>query len=564
MQLMLEQDGTYQDLCYDDDGNDENNNGNDDASGTSCSEQSIVLVRFQLVGHLVGAFFAPFLGLLADWWGAVFILKTVTAFCVGGISLCMVASATQVHWLYYIAFSLFGLLLYGTSLMTVETGLVMDTAKQQRMVISLLNTLIDAGTFAFFFLHLIQTSTQASFVLVLGVYLGLAVLSFGGAAVFWKQTIRLMEHDQQEQQHQKEQHLQLQQELQQEQEQACQDYRPDETRINISMEVDSIKDSTEKSTGKPYIETEVVTEELSAQERQAILILNNPSNSNHTKRFSNNNNNNSNHSTNTKSHPIDEASQTPTSFSSDSNKEYLLIRNRTPRKQLSSTQFVLLTIFFVIQLGRNTFVMATAREWLRSLGDDQYQHKYVLLFTALSAVSVVGLPIFVWIITDSRLGYHGAFQCINVLGIIHGVIQLSTDNLNVQVIGFCVFSFYRCFLFSTCFSFLPVFLSGATVGRGAGILNFAASFFSLSNLGLVYLGIEVYDNDFFVPNLILTCAMIPCIGIAWWMGRCIQQEQKALLLIDTTTNTTTLTTTTTTLHAQESAEEPCRNSSHKT
>ena len=176
--------------------------------------------------------------------------------------------------------------------------------------------------------------------------------------------------------------------------------------------------------------------------------------------------------------------------------------------------------------------MATSRGWLGSLGDDEYDNKYLLIFTGLSAVSIVGLPFLDPLI--GRCGWHAAFQTVNLLSLAHGTVQLSSDNLNVQILGFCIFSFYRCFHFSVTFSYLPVFLGGTAVGRGAGSLNFFSSFFSLTIIGLVYLAVETFNENYFVTNLIMTLCIVPCIVIAWWMGVGMKKEEDAELLDDDT------------------------------
>jgi hypothetical protein len=127
-------------------------------------------------------------------------------------------------------------------------------------------------------------------------------------------------------------------------------------------------------------------------------------------------------------------------------------------------------------------VLTTAQDSLASLGDEEEGNKYLTIFTILSVSSIVGLPFIDNIL--GKYGYHMGFQSINMLALLHGIIRLSSDNLNVQILGFVVFSFYRCFIFATVFSFLPIFLGGAAIGRGACMLNFWSALFSLVNIGL--------------------------------------------------------------------------------
>jgi hypothetical protein len=123
------------------------------------------------------------------------------------------------------------------------------------------------------------------------------------------------------------------------------------------------------------------------------------------------------------------------------------------------------------------------------------------------------------------------FQAINMLGLLHGIIQLSSDNLNVQVLGFVVFSFYRCFTYTTIFSFLPVFLGGEAIGRGAGMLNFWGALFSLVNIGLAKWLIQGLEEDFFVVNLLYTAFILPVVCVAFKIGICIKREEAAAALL---------------------------------
>jgi len=123
-------------------------------------------------------------------------------------------------------------------------------------------------------------------------------------------------------------------------------------------------------------------------------------------------------------------------------------------------------------------------------------------------------------------GYHAGLQSINALALCHGVIKVSSDNLNVQVFGFFVFSFFRCFMFAITFSFLPTFLSVKVVGRGSGLLVLSQGISSLLNIALASLAIKQFGGNFFYPNLFYTLGVLPCIYFAWEMGKGIKREEK--------------------------------------
>jgi hypothetical protein len=105
--------------------------------------------------------------------------------------------------------------------------------------------------------------------------------------------------------------------------------------------------------------------------------------------------------------------------------------------------------------------------------------------------------------------------------------KVSSDNLNVQIAGFIFFSFFRCFLFSVSFSILPIFLDSKVVGKAAGILYFSGGIVNFLNIPMKDLAIKHYDGDFFVPNLVYTVMVIPCIAAAWGIGRAMKREEAA-------------------------------------
>lgn len=209
---------------------------------------------------------------------------------------------------------------------------------------------------------------------------------------------------------------------------------------------------------------------------------------------------------------------------------YQPIAERDPWDQLKSQQYVLMLSFFSVHLARNNYIMATARDFLAALGDDEEGNKYLSLFTGSSAMSLVGVP-FIDIVIG-KYGFPAALQAVNVLGSIHGIIQVASKNLDVQAVGFVVFSFYWCFTFSTSFSFLPTFLSGTTIGRGCWVISFVSAMFSLFSIGLADWSIQGLDGDFFIPNLLFLLLMVPTIYVAWIIKKCVKREEDAAKLLD--------------------------------
>jgi hypothetical protein len=205
----------------------------------------------------------------------------------------------------------------------------------------------------------------------------------------------------------------------------------------------------------------------------------------------------------------------------DKSTGYTLIALRLPWQQLTSTQFLLLATYFPFHICRNMFMLTTARDFLAYLGDDD--NTYLTIFTLMMPASILGFPL-----VDAalhRFGYHVGLQLVNALAAIHGIIQVSSTNLNVQVLGFVVFSFYRSFLFSVVFSFLPNFLGRKVVGKANGLLQVSAGLTSFLNIPLSNAAINKWDGNFFIPNLIYTVLVIPFCYTAYVMGKGIRLEE---------------------------------------
>jgi hypothetical protein len=208
---------------------------------------------------------------------------------------------------------------------------------------------------------------------------------------------------------------------------------------------------------------------------------------------------------------------------------YVLISERPILHQLKCKQFILLLSFYSFYSCHNTFTLGTTRDFLAYLGDDETGNLYLSLFVLMTPVSLLGLP-FVDIILN-RYGYHAGLQSINVLALSYSVVKVSSDNLNVQVLGFLLFSIFRCFLFSICFSFVPTFLTGKVVGRGIGVMVLFQGLSSLVNIPLASWAVNGLDGNFFLPNLLYTIATIPFFYVAWLMGAAIKTDKRASIIL---------------------------------
>jgi len=220
---------------------------------------------------------------------------------------------------------------------------------------------------------------------------------------------------------------------------------------------------------------------------------------------------------------MERADDTNDSPSGNSEEKDLPVSKLPPIRQLQTRMFILHTVYFGVAAARSTYVLATAKDFLAYLGDED--HVYLKIFTLLQPVSILGLPLMDWIINNK--GYNVAMQSINILGIAHGVIQVSSNNLNVQVFGFVVFSFYRCFVFAINFGFLPTYLGIAAVGRGAGLLTLCQGIMCATSIPLANLAINHLGGNFFWPNLIEMIVLVPLFAVVGIIGQDAQRNNFA-------------------------------------
>mmetsp|Transcript_14441 Transcript_14441/g.28889 ORF Transcript_14441/g.28889 Transcript_14441/m.28889 type:complete len:543 (-) Transcript_14441:179-1807(-) len=207
------------------------------------------------------------------------------------------------------------------------------------------------------------------------------------------------------------------------------------------------------------------------------------------------------------------------------NQLYTIVAERTPREQLTSKTSLLLALFFGIHVTANNWTLTTTRDFLEFLGDDEQNNRYLTIFTLATPASLVAVPFVDAIIY--RFGHHGGLQCINVLALAYMIIRVSSHNLNVQVLGFFIFSFYRCFLFGVVFSFLPTLVAGHVIGKASGWMYLIAGVTALINIPLATIAVEKLDGDFFFPNLVYIVLYLPCIAFAWCLGQTVKRETRA-------------------------------------
>lgn len=400
---------------------------------------------------------------------------------------CLLASAivmiTAVNgWdnLLYLAFILLALHTWVGELLTVQTGMYYRKGETRNRVIVLLNAVFDAGAITYLTLWAINKRLE-NLTLLLLYYFGLAVILYCLGAFFWSVTV------------------------------------PEEDEITETKHTeheDGTSTSSPQSSPNDNSLLNKNDDNVTLQQQhhhQQVALPDSPAAQPMQQQMDS---------------PESEDADHPATVASDET-EYVQVANRTPGKQLLSAPFILLNIYWSIHLSANMFTMTTARDFLAFLGDDELGNKYLSIFTLLTPVSICGVP-FVGKTLD-RYGFHAGLQTVNLLGCLYQIIKISSNNLNVQVAGFVIFSFFRSFFFGVTFSFLPSLLSSDMVGKATGLMYAIGAAFSFINIPMAALAVNQYDGNFFIPNLMYTILVVPCVAAAWGLGYHIEKEERAVI-----------------------------------
>jgi hypothetical protein len=439
-------------------------------SGIICTDQTNALVNVQFYA-LMSQITSPLLGELVDRFGATFLCYCMTCLNWLGLFFLIAAAKYVIDPLVYAAFQFMAFSTWMGGLMTVQTGLVFAGRTRSR-VIYVLNALFDAGSITYLGLWAIGENSYLSLAQIIGSYFAFSVIISGGSCYFWTvakpvqsdEGVKIAEED------------------------------PTVPRdLNKSEEgKDNVGDATVEKSGDM-----TGLADLEATETTPVRVDNTDMSVN-------------------QEHLIP-----PTTAMSG---DYVAVSSRTKFKQLTSLPFFLVGTFFVIHMASNQWVLTTTRDFLGYLGDNEVNNKYLTIFTLIMPASLAALPF-----TDEtihRFGFHGGFQAINILALGYSLIRLLSDNLNVQIIGFVLFSFYRSFLYGVVFSYIPTLLAQNVVGKAAGILYAVGGLSSFFNIPLSTLAIR--RGDFFIPNLIYTVLILPCFAAALGLRHFIKLERSAL------------------------------------
>jgi hypothetical protein len=478
MQLALEQNGSFASKCTAD----------EQARGEICPAQTSALVNVQFFA-LVSQVTAPILGQIGDHYGPKVLLYIMSGTVWTALSLFVVA-AEGVDLLLYPTFILLGLVTWMGAVLVVNTGLLFPGHLMSRVIL-VLNSLFDAGSVTYLGLQAMGEGTGISLTQIVGGYLALSVVIFGGACYFWTvvQPVDALDTTT-----------------------TTIPATPAETQRGESVEPFSSGESAAAESDPPT-SSRITEPATSGNEREDACVTGQQPSDGPTS--------------------DERAAENVVATTADGEENtvesekllvssYVLVSERTLWKQLTSRPFMLVALFFTIHTTSQQWSMTTTRDFLAFLGDDELDNKYLGIFTLLLPASLLATPF-----TDVMLkytGFHGGLQMVNALALGYFIVRLCSDNLNVQVFGFIIFSFYRNFLYGLTFAILPVILAPNVIGKGIGALMAVSGVTTYMNVPLSKFAIEEQDGDFFIPNLIYALSILPCIGIVTCIGRAMQRE----------------------------------------
>jgi MFS family permease len=466
MQLLLEKNGSFSSKCTSE----------ELEQGDVCPAQSSALLNVQFYAQ-VSQVTSPFLGHLADHYGATRLAYLMSASVWLGLALFTVATVS-VDQLLYPAFLLLAQGTWMGAMLSVHTGMMFEGQSRSRVIFGL-NSLFDAAAITYLGLWAIGDASGASLTVIIGSYLIVALVVFGGGSYFW--TVATPEGKKEE------------------------DDNPNEmTKCPIITDNPVVEDTCEadvnveintRTNAESSGQTNAICDTLGKQETGV-----------------------------TDGNVSDGGDADVADSNLGPSGDYVPLSERSTLKQLTSPTFLLVVFFFTVQTTANQWTETTIRDFLAFLGDNEVGNRYTLIFSLMMPLSVAAVPFNDMILR--KYGFHGGFQATNILALGYNLIRLLSDSLNVQILGFLLFSFFRSFLYGVSLSFLPSVLGPNVVGKACGIMFAITGAVAFVNIPLATFALEKQSGDFFIPNLIYTIFVIPCILAAWLIGREIEREKR--------------------------------------
>ena len=478
LQLLLEDAGAFSSRCTSE----------ERAEKIICPEQAATLVSIPFYAQLV-EITSPLLGHISDHYGPKTLALCMTVTIWTGLSLWLIAIQEEVFELLYPGFILFSFATMMGSLLMIPVGSVFHDQKTTSRIVFVLNNAFDAGSITFLIMWGIREVTGWSLMVLMGGYTGFAVLLFGTITYLWF----IVSNDD-----------------------AITTKKAPPMHDNEATSI-TIK-TAEPSDGTLLVASTTTTPTASAKELGVAVEDGGLKQRNHDA--------NDEREEEEKEEEEQEEEQQQKEDNEEPAKEtYVAVCDRTPRQQLMSGPFLLLMGFFTIHVLGNRWILVTTREFLAFLGDDELNNRYLFIFTILAPASLVAVPIMYTIV--NIFGYSGGFQMINVFAMIHFLIRILSTDLNAQIVGFLFFSLFRSMFFGITLSSVPIILGLNVVGKASGILFAVSGVLSFINIPLADYAVQQQGGDFFIPDMFHTILIIPCIVLAFFLGRAVSREEAA-------------------------------------
>jgi MFS family permease len=476
MQLLLERNGAFSWKCTD----------AEQENHEVCPEQTSALLRVPLIA-LSSQIASPLLGMFTDTYGPKYSAYFMTACIWTGLTLLVISVSLHVDWLLYLAFTVLAFGSWMGGLMTVQTGMYFTGTMRNRVIFTL-NALFDSGSITYLGLWGVGEASGADLTIISSGYLGLAIVLLSGGLYCWTVAVPAKEEDHEDSP------------------EDIANFLQEEKSKMMARESQSNDGTSTHNSAKDHLTKEEasemnINEKGDGEDPQEI--------------------NSQDMLENSAPRVTEETESAP----EEKDDGYVIIAERSPREQLTSAPVLWLSLFFAIQMASNLWVLTSTRDFLATLGDDELNNKYLTIFTIMMPASLVGLPFIDAVLL--RFGMSGGFHAVNLLGLGYNLVRTFSDNLNVQVLSFILFSFFRCFLFGVTFSFLPTLVSPDLLGKVCSMLGMLGGIVSVLNIPLAKIAIETFDGDFFIPNLIYNSLLIPCALATRGIGRGIRREELA-------------------------------------
>jgi len=429
----------------------------------SCDAQSRALETVKFATTTFAQLSIPIFVMILDQYGP-YVLHFVLSImgCVGVLCI-LISSWLQFPELLYVAFGLIGSLAIASNLVMMEVASLFSDESSRRRVIALLSCLTDVGAgFGYWILWAAMANAGLSFDTVMGLYFMVGCVVYLIGTYLWTVLIKAKKNS-------------------------------EVNRIDLYHHLEKLlDDDCHRISNADSIERPLA-------ERESIVHQYNGANNFHAL------------PTVDEDAPLNEGSPLVSKP----------IRDKTLRstflQQALSSPFIILAGLYSFHDARIAFVSTTSRDFLGSLGDDATGFRYLTIFSLTAPLSLLGLPLVDLFI--EKKGYMFAIQMVNLFAMVHGLILIGTTNLNIQVLGFILFSLYRCIAYAILLNYLEVTAKKHVLGKLTGVLSVVPAISNLMNIPISHWALGPLHGDFFWPNCMYTAATLLCVVAVIYLGQ---------------------------------------------